>query len=120
MPDQSPLTISMVTIDCTDPEQLAAWWAGAIAGDMTVAAPDEFAVVTSSEGLRLGFQKVPNPTPGKNRMHLDLHSDDRERDAARLVAAGAIEVGRHAAGADFAWVVLADPAGNVFCVAGSS
>lgn len=120
MPDQSPLEISMVTVDCTDPEQLATWWADAVTGEVTVAAPGEFVMVTSPQGLRLGFQKVPDPTPGKNRVHLDLHSRDRERDAARLIAIGATEVGRHAAGADFGWVVLADPEGNVFCVASAS
>lgn len=111
--------ISMVTVDCTDPERLATWWAGAIAGEMTIAAPAEFVTVASPQGLRLGFQKVPDPTPGKNRLHLDLHSSNRERDVARLVAAGATEVSRHAVSADFGWVVLADPDGNVFCLAGA-
>jgi hypothetical protein len=112
------LDIAMVTIDCTDPELLANWWAGVIAGEVTVAAPGEFVTVASPQGLRLGFQRVPDPTPGKNRLHLDLQSRDRERDVARLIAAGATEVGRNAASADFGWVVLADPEGNVFCVAG--
>ncbi len=113
------LDIAMVTVDCTDPERLALWWAGAMAGEVTVAAPGEFATVASPQGLRLGFQKVPDPAPWKNRLHLDLHSLDRERDVTRLIAAGATEVSRHGASADFGWVVLADPDGNVFCVAGA-
>lgn len=121
MPNESPvLGITMVTVDCIDPERLAAWWAGAVAGEVTVAAPGEFVTVTAPQGLRLGFQKALDPTPGKNRMHLDLQSHDRDRAAARLIAAGATEVGRHVTGADLGWVVLADPAGNVFCVAGPS
>lgn len=113
------LDISMMTVDCTDPERLAMWWADAIAGEMTIAVPGEFVTVAAPRGLRLGFQKVPDPTPGKNRLHLDLHSRDRVRDVARLVAAGATEVGRREASADFGWAVLADPDGNVFCVAGA-
>jgi predicted enzyme related to lactoylglutathione lyase len=113
------LDISMVTVDCTDPERLAMWWAGAIAGEMTIAAPGEFVTVALPQGLGLGFQKVPDPAPGKNRLHLDLHSQHRERDVARLIASGATEVSRHTANADFGWVVLADPDGNVFCVAGA-
>jgi hypothetical protein len=113
------LDISMVTFDCIDPERLARWWADAIAGDMTIAAPGEFATVASTQGLRLGFQNVPDPTPGKNRLHLDLHSHHRERDVARFVATGATEVSRHDVNAKFGWVVLADPDGNVFCVAGT-
>ncbi|WP_199268202.1 VOC family protein [Mycolicibacterium smegmatis] len=113
------LQVSMVTFDCTDPEPLAAWWAGALDGQVTVAAAGEFVMVTVATGLRLGFQKVPDPTAGKNRLHLDLHSHDKNRDADRLIAAGAVELGRHAAGPDFGWIVLADPDGNVFCVAGA-
>ncbi|MDV3126753.1 VOC family protein [Mycobacterium sp. 21AC1] len=113
------LDISMVTFDCIDPERLARWWAGAIAGEMSIAAPGEFVTVASPQGLRLGFQNVPDPTPGKNRLHLDLHSHHRERDVARLIAVGATEVSRRAVNAEFGWVVLADPDGNVFCVAGA-
>jgi hypothetical protein len=61
------LDVAMVTFDCADPDALAAWWAAAIAGEVIVAAPTEFVMVTTSAGLRLGFQKVPDPTPGKNR-----------------------------------------------------
>ncbi|MGV9798281.1 VOC family protein [Mycobacterium sp. NPDC003449] len=114
-----PLQVSMVTFDCTDPEPLAAWWAGALDGQVAVAVAGEFVLVSVATGLRLGFQKVPDPTAGKNRLHLDLHSQDRDRDAARLVAAGATKMGRHDAGPDFGWIVLADPDGNVFCVAGA-
>ncbi|PRC50483.1 glyoxalase, partial [Mycobacterium sp. ITM-2017-0098] len=66
----------------------------------------------------LGFQKVPDPTPGKNKVHLDFHGADKEAEVARLVGLGARETGRHNFGADFDWVVLADPEGNAFCVAG--
>lgn len=117
--ETSTLDISMVTLDCTEPERLGMWWADAIAGEMTIPVPGEFVTVVAPQGLRLGFQKVPDPTPGKNRLHLDLHSHDRVRDVARLLAAGATELSRREASADFGWVVLADPDGNVFCVAGA-
>jgi predicted enzyme related to lactoylglutathione lyase len=60
---------------------------------------------------------VPDPTPGKNRVHLDFASADVEAEVARLVALGATETGRHSFGEEFRWVVLADPAGNAFCIA---
>ena len=81
--------------------------------------PGEFVVVIRSEGPRLGFQKVPDPTPGKNRVHLDFSAGDVDAEVQRLVAAGATETGRHSFGENFRWVVLADPEGNAFCVAGS-
>ena len=66
----------------------------------------------------LGFQRVPDPTPGKNKVHLDFHSADKEAEVARLVALGATETGRNSFGPDMDWVTLADPEGNAFCVAG--
>ncbi len=39
---------------------------------------------------------------------------------ARLVAAGATEIGRHSIGDNFGWVVLTDPEGDAFCLAGST
>ena len=110
------LNVEMVTIDCSDPATLAGWWALQFGGMTHDLLADEFTVVTLPEGLQLGFQKVPDPTPGKNRVHLDFGSPDVEEDVSRLKAAGASEIGRHSFGEDFRWVVLADPEGNVFCV----
>ena len=42
----------------------------------------------------------------------------RGQKVARLVAAGATELGRNSFGPEFEWVTLADPDGNAFCVAG--
>ena len=112
------LDIAMVTFDCSDPDALAAWWADAVGGEVNPVAPGEFVMVTRPNGPTLGFQKVPDPTPGKNRVHLDFHAADKEAEVARLVAAGATETCRNSFGPDFDWVVLADPEGNAFCVAG--
>ena len=49
-------------------------------------------------GPRFGFQKVPDPTPGKNKVHLDFHAADKEAEVARLVASGAEERGGTASG----------------------
>jgi len=113
------LNVEMVTFDCADPVALAAWWAEQFAGTAQELMPGEFVVVARSEGPRLGFQKVPDPTPGKNRVHLDFSAADVDAEVQRLVAAGATETGRHSFGENFRWVVLADPQGNAFCVAGS-
>ena len=48
----------------------------------------------------------------------DFSTPDVDAEVARLVAAGAKETGRHSVGESFRWVVLEDPAGNAFCVAG--
>ncbi|WP_135452487.1 VOC family protein [Mycobacterium sp. DL99] len=113
------LSVEMITVDCTDPDALARWWAQAVGGEVNVFAPGEFVVLVRPDGPRLGFQKVPDPTPGKNRIHLDFTAPDAEAEVARLVGLGATETGRHSFGPEFNWVVLADPEGNAFCIAGS-
>jgi predicted enzyme related to lactoylglutathione lyase len=110
------LKVEMVTFDCSDPAKLAGWWAEHFEGKPRELLPGEFFAVSRSEGPQLGFQKVPDPTPGKNRVHLDFVAADVDAEVSRLVAAGATEVDRHSIGDDFRWVVLNDPDGNAFCV----
>jgi predicted enzyme related to lactoylglutathione lyase len=109
--------VDMITFDCTDPAKLGGWWAEQFDGTTQELLADEFTAVTLAEGPRLGFQKVPDPTPGKNRVHLDFSAVDVDAEVSRLTAAGANEVGRHKFD-NFRWVVLSDPEGNVFCVVG--
>lgn len=112
------LDIAMITFDCSDPDTLAQWWLDAVGGELNAVAPGEFVMVAQQSGVTLGFQKVPDPTPGKNKLHLDLHTADKEAEVARLVAAGATEIGRNSFGPEFDWVTLTDPEGNAFCIAG--
>ena len=112
------LKVEMVTFDCANPAKLAGWWAEQFGGTKQELIPGEFTAVIRSEGPRLGFQKVPDPTPEKNRVHLDFSAADVDGEVSRLTAAGATEVGGRKLSDNFRWVVLADPEGNVFCVAG--
>jgi predicted enzyme related to lactoylglutathione lyase len=112
------LKVGMITFDCTDPAVLAKWWAEQFDGTTQEMIPGEFIAVARAEGPTLGFQKVPDPTPGKNRVHVDFMAEDVAGEVKRLVDAGAKETGRHTFGPEFGWVVLEDPAGNAFCVAG--
>ena len=76
-----------------------------------IIAPDD------GSGWQMCFIAVPDPTPGKNKLHLDFSCPDREAEAERLVAAGARLVRRDAMdGDDYGWIVMADPEGNLFCV----
>lgn len=112
------LSIGMVTLDCTDAMTLGRWWAEQTGGRVIEENDGWFAVVELPGGQpRLAFQKVEDPTPGKNRMHLDLSTtDDVDVEVERLVAAGASRHHEETMG-DFRWVTLADPEGNLFCVA---
>lgn len=64
------------------------------------------------------FIQVPDRTPGKNSIHLDLHTADLPGAVARAVGLGAEQV------ADFAecgavWTTLPDPEGNLFDIGAS-
>jgi predicted enzyme related to lactoylglutathione lyase len=112
------LNVEMITFDCSDPVRLATWWAEQFDGAAQELIPGEFVAVTRADGPRLGFQKVPDPTPGKNRIHVDFGAADVDAEVTRLKSAGASETGQHRIGEHFRWVVMADPDGNAFCVAG--
>jgi predicted enzyme related to lactoylglutathione lyase len=114
-----PLAVETITFDCADPDTLAQWWAQAVDGHLNAVVPGEFVLVSQSGGPQLGFQRVPDPTPGKNRVHVDFSAADMESEVQRLLKLGANETGRHSFGDEFRWVVLADPEGNAFCIAGS-
>lgn len=109
--------MEMITVDCADPWRLAQWWAGAVGGEAIELPGTGFVLVAKENWPALGFQRVDDPTPGKNRVHLDLMADDLEGEIARLVGLGATETARHSIDGGFRWAIMADPDGNVFCVA---
>ena len=110
------LTLGMVTFDSVDPLALGAWWAKASGGTVIAENDGWFVVVALGEGQpNLAFQKIDEPTPGKNRLHLDHGARDADAVVSRLLGDGATEVGRHEMGG-FGWTVLADPEGNQFCI----
>jgi hypothetical protein len=112
-------SIASITFDSTDPEPLAAWWAERFGAEITANMEGFFVIVAGGTlPTQLAFQKVDDPTPGKNKVHLDIHTDeDLDTEVARWTDAGATSLGKRNAG-DFSWVTLTDPDGNEFCIAG--
>lgn len=111
------IKLNMITIDCADATKLAHWWAKALGGEILEENDGWFCIVkVPGWPMNLAFQKVEHPTPGKNRLHLDLGGDNPTEQVSQLVAAGAIVVDTHNMG-DFSWTVLADPEENQFCIA---
>lgn len=117
------LSIANITFDCQDAAKLAQFWAAALGRDVDEGAQQYFASIGHSTGHSNGadgpallFAMVPEPKTAKNRMHVDLRSDDRDAEVARLVGLGATHVTDHDEWG-VSWSVLADPEGNEFCVA---
>jgi hypothetical protein len=134
-----------VTIDSSEPHELADWWAEALGWQVEeqdsafirrmvesgAASEDDTtehrgalvwkvgAAITSPDPgrPRVLFQRVPEAKTVKNRVHLDVRvgADRQEAEVARLTGLGATELWRASQG-PYAWVTLADPEGNEFCV----
>ncbi len=70
-------------------------------------------------GRRLLFQDVPEGKSGKNRLHVDIHSEPGglETLVARLEDLGATRVREINKGPAGRWWVMQDPEGNEFCAA---
>jgi catechol 2,3-dioxygenase-like lactoylglutathione lyase family enzyme len=116
-PHRQMIRISVV-LDCTDAAKLAAFWTGAL-GYEQVAADGEFIGLKDPDGRlpTLVLQRVPERKVIKNRMHIDVFSDDFDRHFVRLTDLGAtIVTPEHLESDGMRLVVLADPEGNEFCL----
>jgi catechol 2,3-dioxygenase-like lactoylglutathione lyase family enzyme len=113
---------SELVVDCRDPERLAAFWAEVL-GYQELSRDEDGAIeIGPSAGFggpapTLVFGRVPEPTPGKLRLHIDVNPTDRDQEAEleRLLALGAVPADVGQTG-DEGWHVLADPEGNEFCL----
>ena len=111
------LQLGMITFDTHDADALAEWWAAQTGAEVTERNDGWYVIVKGgSLPVIVSFQKVDDPTPGKNRVHLDLSAADLDAEVDRLLGAGATLVARRG-DESFRWVTLADPHGNQFCVA---
>src|SRR4029078_3375776 len=89
-------TIGLV-LDCADADKQAAFWAEALRFT-NVWADAGYILLLDPNGVepRLILQQVPEPKPGKNRMHFDIHTADVEGEASRLESLGAPPIERTA------------------------
>jgi Glyoxalase-like domain len=121
--------IQDVVFDSRHPASIARFWAAALDGydvapydqaeldrlkSQGFAGPEEDpSVLVEAPGTlpRLFFQLVPETKVVKNRVHIDLRSDDPDREADRLCDLGASRVAEHER-----FITLLDPEGNEFCI----
>ncbi|MEU7871298.1 VOC family protein [Dactylosporangium sp. NPDC049140] len=112
----SEIMLANVTVDCSgNATELAGFYAALLGREVDPGASEYFATAGRSAGLTpvLMFIRVPDRTPGKNSVHLDLHTNDIAAAVERATGLGAKHVG------DFdeygaTWTTLADPEGNLF------
>ncbi|MBB2949170.1 hypothetical protein FB565_008975 [Actinoplanes lutulentus] len=106
--------VKSITFDCADALVVARFWAAALGGELDEDATAEKAYIEAPGwgGPNLWFQRVPEPSVAKNRMHFDLRAPggDVPAEVARLSSLGATVV------TPGELTVMADPEGNIFCV----
>lgn len=135
-----------VTIDCTNPERLATFWASVLhyqiqgppsgfdsweafleAQHIPPAEWNNFSAIVDPEqkGPRIFFQRVPEPKTVKNRLHLDINastevSGDEARSHLEATVQRLTELGAHElyrySEHNEFWITIADPEGNEFCI----
>jgi Glyoxalase-like domain len=110
MSHRSRLVAALVDVPRSDYGRSVEFWGGALdrPGEVEDGDPDYTSFGEPTPGVELVVQAVGDASP---RIHLDIETDDVEAEVARLTALGAREVTRI-----MTWVVMADPAGVVFCV----
>ena len=120
-----------IVVDCNDPLVLARFWADVLGyhvvdeeGDYIEIAPYESEPADLHDRMReappvptIVFGLVPEGKAVKNRLHIDVRPTDRTtaEEVERILALGATRADVGQTG-DESWTVLADPAGNEFCV----
>lgn len=117
--------VAAITFDCANALEVAEFWSAVLGRPIDSGEPKAspfFARINAGEGDHPGpmmmFIQVPEAKTVKNRVHLDLGTDNREAEVERLLALGA----SHIHDKDewgLQWTTLADPEGNEFCVAGN-
>jgi predicted enzyme related to lactoylglutathione lyase len=100
------------SFDAGDAAAVAAFWGEVLGRSVNDGATKESASLATREGTGdtpILFHGVPESKVVKNRLHLDLITDDFDTELARLRSLGATELSEQPN-----WTTLADPEGNEF------
>jgi catechol 2,3-dioxygenase-like lactoylglutathione lyase family enzyme len=109
--------LDVVAIDCNDPEPLVRFWCAVLGTTERSRSADWIALhPVVAGGPHLAFQIVPEAKHGKNRLHLDLNVDDLAAATLAAEQLGASRLGDVVDEGEDRYQVMADPAGNEFCL----
>jgi predicted enzyme related to lactoylglutathione lyase len=111
------LGIGYLTLDCVDLDLVTNFWEALLDLEGRGGRDGYVWFNPHREGAPpMAFQTVPEQKTAKNRLHLDLQTDDLDEAVAKAVSLGATQLDTHRWPA-YMWTVLADPEGNEFCIA---
>ena len=117
------LRASHTTINCSNAFVLSEWWKQLLGyidvpDDPNEPGHKECMIIDPHGDHRLLFIEVEELQEVPGRIHLDLASTDRRRDdeIERAIALGATKVTDRRNPDGTGWMVLTDPADNLFCI----
>nr|WP_321462436.1 VOC family protein [uncultured Cohaesibacter sp.] len=109
------MKIHAITIDCAEPQELAAWWAKALG----VPVGNDFGSIVqlaSSEAFpQIQFQKTDDKNTRPGRVHADFRVPDLDKATDHLVAIGAT-IKQEVELPQIRYTSFLDPVGNAFDV----
>jgi len=112
------MKIGSIVVRCYEFDKMLIFWQRALHYVPREPAKGGWVVLRDPQGRgpNLSLDQIREKRSGKrSRLHLDLYTNNREREVERLVKAGATRYPwRYKPSHDF--VVLEDPDGNLFCV----
>jgi len=111
------MKIGSIVIDCNEFDKMLAFWQEALHYVPRNPAKGGWVVLRDPEGKspNISLNHAPIKRRSRNRIHLDLYTDNREAEVNRLLKIGATRHRqRYRPTDDFR--VLKDPDGNLFCV----
>lgn len=118
------ISLTAVTIDCSDAGRLADFYAELTGGEVTYRDDENGHAQTSVSGGTLNFQAVnsfkPPQWPGQEhpqQFHLDFSVDDVDSDVQRATDLGAFRAIEQPAPEQY--TIMIDPDGHPFCLSPS-
>jgi hypothetical protein len=111
------MKIGSIVIDCSEFDKMLAFWQEALHYVPREPAKDGWVILRDPEGRNpnVSLNQDLEKHLGRNRLHLDLYTDNREDEVKRLLKIGAtLHPQIYEPRDDFR--VLEDPDGNLFCV----
>jgi hypothetical protein len=114
------MTLGAINMEAEDPAALARFWALVTGAAPSRGGDSVYLPPAGPAGFAMFFQPLTGPRPGRQTLHLDLTVPwgSRRAEVDRLLGLGAthrwdvLDEVPHVQ-----WTTLADPEGNLFCVA---
>lgn len=114
------ITLGAINLEVADPAALAEFWAAVTGATPLANGETVYLPPAAPGGFAMFFQPLGEVVPGRQAIHLDLTVPwgSRQDEVDRIVGLGAVwrwdvldEVPH------VQWTTLADPEGNLFCIA---